>query len=83
LQIAKNKASIEKSITGTLYQIRDRVAGLKVYRHIYNDDHPLDRQLQSKVVQAYDSFIGFCIVATKYYSGRGMGKYTASQPLLV
>jgi hypothetical protein len=59
---------METQISATLGQIRDRVAGFKLYQHIYNDDHELDRQLQSKIVEAYESFIGFCIASTYYYT---------------
>lgn len=59
---------METQIADTLEQIRDRLAGFEVYRHIYNDNHELDRQLQYKIVRAYESFIGFCIVSTKYYT---------------
>ena len=59
---------MESEISDTLLQIRDRVAGLKLYRHIYNEDHELDQQLQSRIVHTYDSFICFCIAAIKYYS---------------
>ncbi|KAI0853359.1 hypothetical protein F5Y00DRAFT_257384 [Daldinia vernicosa] len=66
--IARNRAKMESDISDTLSQIHDRVAGLRLYRHIYNDDHELDHQLQSNIVKAYDKFIDFCIVAIKYYS---------------
>lgn len=71
-QIIKNKAKLEASIFDTLIQIKDRTAGLEVYRHIYDDNHKLDQQLQSKIVQAYESFMKFCIAATRYYSSGSM-----------
>ncbi|KAI0897172.1 hypothetical protein F4806DRAFT_495680 [Annulohypoxylon nitens] len=59
-----------------LFTIRDRVAGLKFYWHIYNDDHELDHQLQSKIVHTYDSFISYCIVAIKYYTKGSLRRWT-------
>ncbi|KAK6506458.1 hypothetical protein TWF506_011366 [Arthrobotrys conoides] len=73
--IGKNRASMESQISETLLQIRDRVAGLKVYMHIYNDNHELDQLLQSKIVETYDSFVRFCIAATKYYSMGGLRRW--------
>ncbi|KAI0011873.1 hypothetical protein F4779DRAFT_570740 [Xylariaceae sp. FL0662B] len=32
-----NRAETEKQIEGTMRAIRDRLPGLKLYRHIYND----------------------------------------------
>ncbi len=59
---------MESKISDTFLQIGDRLVGLKVYRHIYNEDHELDQELQSKTVLAYDSFISFSMEAIKYYS---------------
>lgn len=59
-------------------QIRDRVVGLGVYQHIFNDNHVLDRQIQSQIVAAYDSFIGFCITATEYYTQRGFSMFVTN-----
>ncbi|KAL7902142.1 hypothetical protein HDV63DRAFT_360870 [Trichoderma sp. SZMC 28014] len=73
--IIKNKAKLEASIFDTLIQIKDRTAGLEVYRHIYADNHKLDQQLQSKIVQAYESFMNFCIAATRYYSSGRMRRW--------
>ncbi|KAI0106667.1 hypothetical protein F4814DRAFT_428650 [Daldinia grandis] len=73
--IARNRAKMESDISDTISQIHDRVAGLRLYQHIYNDDHELDHQLQSKIVKAYEKFIDFCIVAIKYYSKGSMRRW--------
>ncbi|KAL7789034.1 hypothetical protein V8C37DRAFT_387015 [Trichoderma ceciliae] len=75
LTVAKNRARMETGISDTLSQISDRAAGLKVYQHIYNDDDELDQQLQSKIVQAYENFMSFCMEATKYYSKGGIRRW--------
>ncbi|KAM0258111.1 hypothetical protein ACHAQJ_004016 [Trichoderma viride] len=74
-KVAKNRARMETSISDTLLQISDRAAGLKVYQHIYNDNDELDQQLQSKIVQAYENFMSFCMEATRYYSKGGMTRW--------
>ncbi|KAI1387951.1 uncharacterized protein F4822DRAFT_444459 [Hypoxylon trugodes] len=66
--IVHNRAKMERDISDMLLQIKDRVAGLRLYRHIYNADHELDHQLQSKIVHTYVSFVDFCIEAIQYYS---------------
>lgn len=50
---------------------KDRLPGLKLYQHIYNENHDLDISLQTKIVSAYQIFIDFCIMATKYYKSGG------------
>jgi hypothetical protein len=47
---------------------------MKLYQHIYNDDHELDIRLQAKIVSAYESFIEFSIATTKYYKTGGPSK---------
>ncbi|KAJ5928276.1 hypothetical protein N7466_007232 [Penicillium verhagenii] len=69
--IINRRAQAENLISRTLLEIKDRVPGLNLYRHIYSDEHELDQGLQSKIVDAYDCFMGFCIEATKYYTKRG------------
>ncbi|KAL6823381.1 hypothetical protein V8C40DRAFT_247949, partial [Trichoderma camerunense] len=76
--VIRNRAKLEASIYDTLLQIRDRTAGLEVFRHIYDDDHELDQQLQSKIVQAYKSFMSFCIEATRFYSSGSMRRWLRS-----
>ena len=48
--------------------------GLKIYKHIYNDNHELDNMLQNQIVSTYHSFIEFCIAATKYYKSNRLRK---------
>lgn len=59
-------------------QIRDRVVGLSVYQHIFNDNHALDRQIQFHIVAAYDSFMRFCIAATKYYTQKSPSELSST-----
>ncbi|KAK3371087.1 hypothetical protein B0T24DRAFT_667819 [Lasiosphaeria ovina] len=63
-----NRTTMEKKILATLVDIQDRLPGVRMYQHIYNDDHELDQQLQTKIVDAYDSFIDFSISASEFYS---------------
>lgn len=73
-QVAKNRSKIEKQVNDTLISIQDRLPGVKMYRHIYDDDDSeLGRQLQSKIVEAYDNFITFCIEASEFFSRRAIG----------
>lgn len=51
------------------------MAGLKLLRRIYKDDHELDQQLQSKIIETYDSFINFCIGTVEYYSMGGISEF--------
>ncbi|PLN81836.1 hypothetical protein BDW42DRAFT_185144 [Aspergillus taichungensis] len=73
--VASYRARTEQLIWDTLLQIRDRAVGLKLFRDIYHDDHELDEHLQSKIVQAYNCFISFCIEAGKYYTKRGLRRW--------
>jgi len=66
----------------TISGIRDRLPSLKLYQHIYNDDHELDITLQAKIVSAYESFIEFSIAATKYYKIGGPSKSSMTFLLL-
>ena len=75
-EVAKRKNRIEVGLASTISDIRDRLPGLDLYRHIYNDDHPLDDALQSLIVSAYEGFIEFSIAATKYYKLGGPSKYS-------
>ena len=65
---------METSLASTISGIRDRLPGLNLYRHIYNDNHELDMKLQTRIVSAYRSFIEFCIEASKYYKRSGSRK---------
>lgn len=66
---------MEKSLASAILSIRDRLPGLKLYQHIYNEESELDQALQNQIVLAYRSFMDFCIMATKYYKGGGRRKY--------
>ncbi|KFA54444.1 hypothetical protein S40293_11529 [Stachybotrys chartarum IBT 40293] len=70
--IAKSRANMETQINSTLLSIQDRLPGIEMYEHIYNDNHELDRQLQSKVVDCYEGFIDLCIAAVNFYSTRSL-----------
>lgn len=74
-KVAGNKGEIEERLASTIAAIKDRLPGLKLYQHIYNDNHELDVSLQAKIVLAYQNFIDFCIAATKYYKSRGHRGY--------
>lgn len=68
---------MEKQINDALLDIQDRLPGVKMYQHIYDDDDTeLGQQLQSKIVDAYDKFILFCIEASEFFSRRAIGNYT-------
>ena len=75
IQVASYRARTEQLIWDTLLQISDRAVGLKLFRDIYHDDHELDEHLQSKIVQAYNCFISFCMEAGKYYTKRGLSEF--------
>lgn len=59
---------MEEQITKTLSEIRDRLPGLEMYKDVYRADNELERMIQSKIVDAYESFIHFCIQATYFYT---------------
>lgn len=69
--VAGNKDDMEQSLASAIFAIKDRLPGLNLYQHIYNDNHELDMRLQARIVSAYHGFIGFCIEASKYYKGGG------------
>ncbi|CAG8959339.1 hypothetical protein HYFRA_00013109 [Hymenoscyphus fraxineus] len=78
LTIAKNRTKMEIQINDTLLQIRDRLPGVKMYQQIYDDDTELGQHLQSKIVDAYDSFILFCVEASEFYSMRAINRWINS-----
>lgn len=59
---------MELRIISTLKAIQDRLPGIKMYRRIYDENHELDRQLQSSIVDAYASFVDFCLAALEFYT---------------
>ncbi|KAL9105306.1 MAG: hypothetical protein Q9227_009501 [Pyrenula ochraceoflavens] len=65
--VAKNKNDIEERLNSTMISIQERLPGLRMYQHIYNDNHELDILLQERIVSTYCSFVDFSIAATKYY----------------
>ncbi|KAL4821917.1 hypothetical protein BDW67DRAFT_179738 [Aspergillus spinulosporus] len=65
--VAKNRLAIETQIWETLLEIRDRLPGLEMYKHIYNGNTDLEQALQSKIVQAYAHFMHFIMSAIKFY----------------
>ncbi|KAK2049969.1 hypothetical protein LZ31DRAFT_256343 [Colletotrichum somersetense] len=76
--VAKNRARMEEQITTTFSNIKDRLPGIKVYQRIYADDHELDRELQTKIVEAYNSFTGFCMEAFEFYTRGGLRRWFQS-----
>ena len=81
LQVAGNKNEMEESLASAIFAIQDRLPGLKLYQHIYNENHELDMELQARIVSAYEGFIEFCIEASKYYKGGGPRKYFSHERL--
>ncbi|RYP48746.1 hypothetical protein DL768_005403 [Monosporascus sp. mg162] len=69
--VANNRGRMEDVITSTFLDIHDRLPGVSMYQHIYNENDELDQLLQSKIVDAYDSFISFCIAALNFYACGG------------
>lgn len=69
--VAANKDEMEESLASAISGIRDRLPGLNLYQHIYNESHELDMRLQAQIVSAYQGFVEFCIEASKYYKGSG------------
>jgi hypothetical protein len=67
-QVAKSRTMAEEQIHSTLLNIKDRLPGVKLYQDMYSDDHELDRQLRSKILDAYGSFIVFCMAAVEYFT---------------
>ncbi|KAF5229969.1 hypothetical protein FAUST_10061 [Fusarium austroamericanum] len=59
---------MEENIETTLRAIKDRLPGLSMYRHIYNDNHELDQLVQSHIVETYTSFMDYCIEALEFYT---------------
>ncbi|RYP33461.1 hypothetical protein DL767_004739 [Monosporascus sp. MG133] len=70
--VANNRGRMEEVIKSTFLDIHDRLPGVSMYQHIYNENDELDQLLQSKIVDAYDSFIGFCIAASDFYTCGGV-----------
>ena len=73
---------MEECLASAIVAIKDRLPGLKMYHHIYNENHELDKQLQTRIVSAYQGFIEFCIEASKYYKGSGPRKCYFQVPVL-
>ena len=80
-QVASNKDDMEQSLASAIFAIKDRLPGLNLYQHIYNDNHELDMRLQARIVSTYQGFIGFCIEASKYYKRGGPRKYRSHAPV--
>lgn len=59
---------MEEQIVSTFRDIRDRLPGLDMYQHIYDGDSELDDHFSSKVVEAYDGFVSFCLAALDFYT---------------
>ena len=59
---------MEENIETTLKAIKDRLPGLSMYRHIYNENHELDHLLQTSIVETYAAFMNYCIEALEFYT---------------
>jgi hypothetical protein len=68
---------------GDTSKIRDRLPGLKMYKHIYNGNTDLEQKLQSKFVQAYAHFMNFLMTATRLYDGDSMRKHQTAELVFV
>ena len=75
IQIAANKEKTEGLLAGAMNTISDRLPGLKLYSHIYTDNHELDMRLQNRILSTYQNFIGLSIEASKYYKIAAPRKY--------
>ncbi|KAK8119829.1 uncharacterized protein PG998_004455 [Apiospora kogelbergensis] len=71
LVVAKNRTESENQITATLLDIQNRLPGFQMYQHIQTENTGLDCHLQSKIIDAYQSFIDFCMEASVFYSQKG------------
>jgi hypothetical protein len=74
-QVAQSRVRIEENIEATLRAIKDRLPGLNMYRHIYNEDHELDQLVQSHIVDTYTSFMDYCIEALEFYTQGGCHRF--------
>lgn len=68
MQIVKTRFELEEKITSTLQVIQKRLPGLRMFREIYNSDHELSHELQSGIIETYQTFVSFCIVSTRFYT---------------
>lgn len=73
---------MEQRIEMTLAAIGDRLSGLQLYKEIYNEEHELDQELQNKMVQAYNRFNAFCVIAVQFYSASGLRQSDTSRKYL-
>ncbi|KAL4800786.1 hypothetical protein BDV19DRAFT_352147 [Aspergillus venezuelensis] len=73
--VAQTKDSVEQTLALTISEIRNRLPGVELYRHIYDENHALDHTLQAQIVATYQTFIDFCILATEYYKAGGLQRW--------
>ncbi|OKL60821.1 hypothetical protein UA08_03413 [Talaromyces atroroseus] len=73
--VARNKDGIEKNLASTIEAIRDRLPAMDLYKHIYDENHALDHEMQTRVIAAYETFMEFCISAIEYYKGSGIWRW--------
>ncbi|KAI5460479.1 hypothetical protein BGZ63DRAFT_247756 [Mariannaea sp. PMI_226] len=66
--VSKNRVRMEEQINSTFLSIQDRLPSIRMYQHVYNEKNELQTLLQSKIVDAYDGFISFCIAALEFYA---------------
>lgn len=72
---------MEKHLASAISAIRDRLPGLNLYQHIYNEKHELDTRIQAQIVLAYQGFIEFCMDASTYYKSGGPRKHFSHEPV--
>ncbi|KAK8074085.1 hypothetical protein PG994_004984 [Apiospora phragmitis] len=75
LTLANTRKDMEGHVGATMIAIRDNVPRLQLYQQIYNDRHQLDQRLQTKIVQAYDIIMRFCMEATDFFRRSGMRRF--------
>jgi len=39
-----------------------------MFRKIYDNNHELSHELQSGIIETYQTFVSFCIVSTRFYT---------------
>ncbi|KAH8204870.1 hypothetical protein TruAng_000909 [Truncatella angustata] len=78
LMVANNRNSMETRIRVTMTTIKDNMPSIQLYQQIYNDRHQLDKQLQTKILMAYEVMMRFCIETTNFYKMSGMRRWVQS-----
>lgn len=72
---------MEERVTSTFRDIRDRLPGLEMYQQIYDGNSELNEQISSKIVEAYDGFVSFCLAALDFYTRGPLRMFSPPLPL--